>query len=50
MENVNYDIACDVSTCKHNYQGCNCTLESIKVGCTCSQGNCTCCDSFSEKL
>lgn len=50
MNNVNNDIACDVSSCKYNYQGCNCTLEKIKVGCTCHDDNCTCCDSYSEKM
>lgn len=50
MENVNYDIACDVANCKYNHRGCNCTLEHIKVGCTCNQVDCTCCESYSEKV
>lgn len=50
MENVNYDIACDVCTCKHNYNGCNCTLQHIQVGCSCDRKDCTCCESYSEKI
>jgi len=50
MENVNYDIACDVSKCKYNHAGCNCTLDHIKVGCTCNSVECTCCESYSEKV
>ena len=46
MENVNHGIACDV----YNHAGCNCTLDHIKVGCTCSQVECTCCESYSEKV
>lgn len=48
--NVNIDIACDVSNCRHNYQSCNCTLPKIKVGNTCNAEVCTCCQSFSEKV
>ena len=43
----NYSIRCDVTKCKHNAQGCNCALDSIKVTCGC-QGD-TCCGDFSEK-
>lgn len=50
MENVNHGIACDVSKCKYNHAGCNCTLDHIKVGCTCDQVECTCCESYSEKV
>lgn len=47
-------IKCDVESCK--YQDCGdgmCTLDSIKVGCTCNNDKCTCndetiCQSFSE--
>ena len=49
-DNVNIGIACDVSTCRHNYQSCNCTLSKIKVGCTCNKESCTCCQSYSEKV
>ena len=45
----NSSIKCDVRRCKHNADGCNCELQSIKVGCcdaTC-QGQ-TCCESFVE--
>lgn len=50
MENINYDIACDVSSCKHNHNGSNCTLERIQVGCTCGMEHCTCCESYSERI
>lgn len=49
-ENVNTGIACDVATCKHNFKSCNCTLPKIKVGCTCNEEACTCCQSYSEKI
>lgn len=47
-------IECDVESCEH--QDCEsgmCKLESIKVGCTCNNDDCTCtdetvCQSFSE--
>lgn len=45
--NKNYSIKCDVTKCKHNAEGCNCQLDTIKVTCGCD--NCTCCGSFSEK-
>ncbi len=50
MEHINYDIACDVSGCKHNHNGCNCTLEKIHVGCSCKGDTCTCCESYSERI
>lgn len=50
MKNVNRDIACNVDKCVHNFNGCNCQLESIKVGCTCDSEVCTCCESYSEKI
>ncbi len=50
MENINYDIACNVSSCRHNYKGCNCTLDKITVGCACHEDDCTCCKSYSETL
>lgn len=49
MENVNNKIACDVAGCKYNHAGCNCTLDHIKVGCSCG-AECTCCESYSEKV
>ena len=49
MENYNRDIACNVNTCKHNYQGCNCKLNTIKVGCSCGD-TCTCCESYDEEI
>ena len=50
MENVNHNIACDVANCKYNHRGCNCTLDHIKVGCTCNKVDCTCCESYSEQV
>lgn len=50
MENINFGIACDVSNCKYNHNGCNCTLDKIHVGCTCEGDHCTCCESFSDKV
>ncbi|MDE5721766.1 MAG: DUF1540 domain-containing protein [Clostridia bacterium] len=50
MDNVNFDIACNVNKCVHNHNGCNCSLNSIKVGCTCDSEVCTCCESYSEKI
>ena len=50
MENFNNDIACSVNKCKFNYNGCNCTLDHIKVGCTCNSEKCTCCESDSEDI
>lgn len=41
----NQNIKCDVTNCKHNCQGKNCELDSIKVTCGCGMAN-TCCDSF----
>ncbi|MBQ9103620.1 MAG: DUF1540 domain-containing protein [Clostridia bacterium] len=43
----NYSVKCDVRKCSHNADGCNCSLDCIKV--TCSDGSCTCCGSFDEK-
>ena len=43
----NENIKCDVTNCKHNCQGKNCELHSIKVTCGCGMAN-TCCDNFVE--
>ncbi len=43
----NQTIKCDVEKCKHNSDGLNCRLQSIKV--TCSGGSCTCCGDYSEE-
>lgn len=45
----NSSIKCDVRNCKHNAEGCNCELQTIKVGCCdpCGGRN-TCCESFVE--
>ncbi|MDE7076712.1 MAG: DUF1540 domain-containing protein [Clostridia bacterium] len=50
MESINFGIACDVSNCKYNHNGCNCTLDKIHVGCACEGEHCTCCESFSDKV
>ena len=50
MENVNNDICCDVAKCKYNHAGCNCTLDRIQVGCSCNSTECTCCESYQEKI
>ena len=44
----NHCIECDVSRCKHNADGSNCRLDSIKVTCGCGE-QCTCCGDFEEK-
>ena len=41
-------IKCDVEKCKHNADGSNCALNSIKITCGCGDG-CTCCGDYSEK-
>lgn len=42
----NNSIKCDVKTCRHNADGCNCELTSIKVGCCDCNGQKTCCESY----
>ena len=32
MDNVNKGVACDVTNCKYNSEGVNCTLNKIQVG------------------
>ena len=49
MENINFGIACDVDKCKYNHDGCNCTLDKIRVGCPHEGGGCTCCESYCSK-
>ena len=49
MNNVNTCIGCNVSDCKFNVEGKNCSLSHIHVGCGCSQEQQTCCDSFEQK-
>lgn len=44
----NNSIRCDVENCRHNADGCNCGLDSIKVTCGCGE-NCTCCGDYAEK-
>ena len=52
-KDLNNSIKCDVNTCKHHCDDC-CTLDSVKICCTCNSDDCTCkketiCDSFQEK-
>lgn len=48
--NCNSCIKCDVRSCRHNNQGENCELDSIKVTCCqCTDVGKTCCDSYVEK-
>ena len=44
----NYSIKCDVTNCRHNAEGCNCALDSIKVTCGCGE-QCTCCGDYEER-
>lgn len=48
MEEINRGVACDVRNCKYNSDGVNCMLTKIQVGCGSEQ--CTCCESFAEKM
>ncbi len=50
MDKINLGISCDVSNCKFNHNGCNCTLDKIHVGCCHDSDNDTCCESFSDKM
>ncbi|MBQ7348927.1 MAG: DUF1540 domain-containing protein [Clostridia bacterium] len=43
----NFCIKCDVKKCRHNSDGSNCELGSIKVTCGCH--DCTCCADYQEK-
>ena len=45
----NYCIRCDVTKCRHNADGANCALSSIKVGCCCNSEQCTCCEDYAER-
>lgn len=42
----NYSIKCDVRKCSHNAEGCNCSLDCVKI--SCKDGACTCCESYDE--
>ena len=46
MKELNASIRCDVRNCKHNVNGCNCCLNSVKISTDCT--DCTCCESFSH--
>lgn len=48
---VNKGVGCNVTGCRHNYAGTNCTLTTIHVGntCDCTAEKCTCCDSYESK-
>ena len=49
--NINSSIGCEVSACKYNCDGKNCTLDDIRVGnnCNCEDGACTCCENYCKK-
>ncbi|MBO7526094.1 MAG: DUF1540 domain-containing protein [Clostridia bacterium] len=44
MKEINNSIRCDVYSCTHNVNGCNCSLPSVKISTDCT--DCTCCQSF----
>lgn len=44
----NFCIECDVKSCRHNVEGKNCQLGSIKVTCGCGD-QCTCCGDYQQK-
>ena len=46
---MNDAIKCDVKSCMHNADGCNCRLESIKVTCGCGEHK-TCCGDYTEEV
>ncbi len=50
MDKINLGISCDVSKCKYNHNGCNCTLDKIHVGCCHSGESDTCCESYTDKI
>lgn len=45
----NESINCDVTKCSHNFNGCNCALSNIRITC-CSDGSCTRCGNYQEKI
>ena len=47
MNENNHSILCDVRLCRHNVDGCNCSLDAVKITTDCT--DCTCCDSFNAK-
>ncbi len=48
---INKGVGCNVTGCRHNYDGKSCTLTTIHVGntCDCTAEKCTCCDSYESK-
>ena len=52
--NKNFGVCCDVKQCRHNMDGCNCSLDKIKVTCDCTcdtcEPECTCCGSYEERV
>lgn len=51
MDKINHAIGCEVSDCKFNCEGKNCTLDRIMVGntCECDAEKCTCCENYRRK-
>ncbi|MBO4323644.1 MAG: DUF1540 domain-containing protein [Clostridia bacterium] len=45
MEKANFNIKCDVATCRHNCEGKNCCLDTVRI--TCDSVGCTCCHDYS---
>lgn len=45
---TNSGVRCDVTSCKHNEDGCDCRLKEISVECSCGE-KCSCCGSYEEK-
>lgn len=47
-----YGINCDVTSCVHNNNACECTADKIDVCCTCSEPDCcdeTVCKTFKAR-
>lgn len=45
-------VRCDVKSCVHNVDGCECSADRISVNCTCSSPDCcdeTQCSTFKAK-
>ena len=41
-------IKCDVRNCKHNLNGCNCSLDKVSITCGCGE-SCTRCNDYSDQ-
>lgn len=47
---INCGVSCGVTHCRYNCDGMHCELGEIHVGNDCGSGQCTCCDSFRERV